>query len=62
MNAGDTGGNGGSTQYILSASSILGGNGPLDLQFYTGSITASAERIPIAFQKYVVPSPNIKWN
>ena len=57
MNAGDTGGNGGSTQYILSASSTLGSLGPTDLQFYTGSITASAERIPIAFQKYVVPSP-----
>ena len=57
MNAGDTGGNGGSTQYILSASSILGGNGPLDLQFYTGSITASAERIPISFQEFSVPAP-----
>jgi len=57
MNAGDQGGNGGSTQYILSASSTLGGNGALDLQFYTGSITASAERIPIAFTKFVVASP-----
>ena len=56
MNAGDQGGNGGSTQYILSASSTLGGNGALDLQFYTGSITASSERIPIAFTKYVVPA------
>ena len=56
MNAGDQGGNGGSTQYILSASATLGGLGALDLQFYTGSITASAERIPIAFTKYVVPS------
>ncbi len=57
MNAGDTGGNGGSTHQILSASSILGGNGALDLQFYTGSITSSSERIPISFQEYVVPSP-----
>ena len=58
MNAGDTGGNGWfNTTYIKTTSSTLGGPGALDLQFYTGSITASAERIPIAFQKYVVPSP-----
>jgi len=57
MNAGDQGGNGGETFLILSASSTLGGGGQTDLQFYTGSITASAERIPLSFQKYTVPSP-----
>lgn len=59
MNAGDTGGNGGSTQFALSASSLLGGNGALDLQFYTGSITASAERIPISFTKNTPPAPGL---
>ena len=59
MNAGDTGGNGGSTQQILSASSLLGGNGALDLQFYTGSITASSERIPIAFSRVCCTKPSI---
>ena len=56
MNAGDQGGNGGSTQYILSASATLGGLGALDLQFYTGSMGWIGPRIPIAFTKYVVPS------
>ena len=66
MNAGDTGvydgktgltGNGGSTFLILSASSVLGGLGATDLQFYTGSITASSELIPLSFEKFVTPAP-----
>ena len=57
MNAGDTGGTGGSTFLILSASSTLGSLGATDLQFYTGSITASAEKIPLAFQEFVVAAP-----
>ena len=56
MNAGDTGGNGGSTFLILSASSTLGNLGATDLQFFTGSITASAERIPLSFTKFTVPT------
>ena len=57
MNAGDQGGNGGQTFLILSASSVLGGLGATDLQFFTGSITASTEEIPISFEKFVPPSP-----
>ena len=65
MNAGDQAsgpskdgsfGNGGETFLILSASSILGGLGATDLQFYTGSITASTELIPLAFEQFVPPT------
>ncbi len=65
MNAGDQAsgpskdgsfGNGGETFLILSASSILGGLGATDLQFYTGSITASTELIPLAFEQFIPPS------
>ena len=64
MNAGDQAsgpskdgsfGNGGETFLILSASSVLGGLGATDLQFFTGSITASSELIPLAFEVFVQP-------
>jgi len=58
-NAPSDAGNGGHTQFALSASSLLGDLGQTDLQFYTGSITASAERIPLALEKYVEPTPSL---
>jgi len=45
------------TIMALSASSLLGGNGQNDLQFYTGSITASSVQIGPWFKELDPPSP-----
>ena len=50
------------TLMALSASSILGGNGQTDLQFYTGSITASSVPIGPSFEIATPPVPEEATN